>query len=443
MPRLSRSRPMVVLATTLVAATATLTTGFTSPSGAGTTATSGTRHSAPAARAVDGRVPCRDLDTSQPGVTPTAVHLGNVADVTGPVPGLFRSAQQAVEAYVASFNARRDLCGRSVVLDLHDSRTDAARDRHAYSRICEQDLAAVGSMSAFDNGGAAIAEECGLPDLRAGSVTAERRACATCLAVHPTDPATVGRAVPRHLARTAADSVAHAAVIYLDEPSNEAAARAALIAADREGWTVVYTQAVSQVEPSYLPYAQQIEAHGVRLVWFFGHAGATVRLQEAMREWGYVPELFLQDEVIYTPAYVRMAGPNAVGVLTNLPHALVGDRSRPEVRRYRRWLARVHPGARPDGHGLWAWSAAKLALTTMHALGGALGREQLLRALAETRSWAPGGLHPPQQVGTQRESGCELLARRDEDRWRQVTTDGFLCAPLARGDSTRTAAGPT
>ena len=38
----------------------------------------------------------------------------------------------------------------------------------------------VGSMSAFDSGGAAAAESCGLPDLRSAAVTRDRDACATC-----------------------------------------------------------------------------------------------------------------------------------------------------------------------------------------------------------------------------------------------------------------------
>lgn len=422
MPRNHQLTPATLAATALLVVLAALG----GPAGAGPAG-------APTDRPARAAVPCRDLDTSQPGVTADTVRVANVADVTGPVPDLFLAAQQAVEAYVASFNARHDLCGRAVLLDTHDSRTDAGRDQQAYATACEEDLAAIGSMSAFDSGGAATAEQCGLPDLRAGSVTAERRACDTCLAVHPTDPATVGRAVPRHLARTEPDAVARAAVVYLE--GWEAAAQAALEAADREGWDVVYSQLIAGAEPSYLPYAQQVEARGVRLLWFFGPVPATVRMQEAMRQWGYVPELFLQDETIYDPAYVDAAGPDAQGVLVDLPHALLGDRDDPEVRRYRRWLERVHPDARPSSHGLWAWSAAKLALTTMRDLGGALDRASLLAALREVDAWTAGGLHPAQHVGTQRESRCGLLARREGARWVRVTRDPFLCAPLARADA--------
>ena len=375
--------------------------------------------------------PCADLDTAQVGVGRGQVRIGNVADVTGPVPGLFLAAQQAVEAYVARFNARWDLCGRRVVLDTHDSRTDAAREQVAYAAVCEQDLAAVGSMSAFDGGGARTAEECGLPDLRAETVTAARRGCSTCLAVHPTRPGVVGRAVPRHLAEVEPGPVEHAAILYVDDEQHRADALAAVQAATDEGWNLVYVQAIPPGDMVYLPYAQQVEATGTRLVQFLGPASATVRLQEAMRQWGYVPELFLQDGEVYTPAYVRQAGEDAEGVLTHLPHVLLGERGSTELARYRRWLERVHPGARPEPIGLWAWSAARLLLAEARALRGDLTRERLLVALRDVEGWTAGDLHAPQPVGAQRESRCELLARRTDGAWRQVSA-GFLCAPLAR-----------
>lgn len=373
-----------------------------------------------AARGPSAPAPCRELDARQAGVTSQHVRVANVADITGPVPELFAAAQLAVRAYVAYFNSRWDLCGRTVVLDAHDSRTDAAADQRAYLQVCDEDLAAIGSMSAFDNGGAQTADDCGLPDLRAETVTATRRGCDTCLAVHPTDASLASRAVPRYLARTAPSTVKRAAVLYLDDEYHATAAHAALAAAEREGWNVVYTQAISSAESIYLPYAQQLEERGVRLVHFFGPVPATLRLQQAMRQWGYVPETFLQDATLYSRDYVRAAGRDANGVLVHLPHVLLSDTSQPALRRYRRWLHQTDPEAVPTNYGLWAWSAADLALTMMRSLRGDLDREGLLSALRATRDWTGRGLHALQDVGTQAESRCELLVQRTEDGWTQV-----------------------
>jgi ABC-type branched-subunit amino acid transport system substrate-binding protein len=103
---------------------------------------------------------------NQPGISDSTITIANVADVSGPVPGIFTSAQQAVKAYAAYFNATSSLCGRKLKVLSLDSRTDAAGDQVAYAKACEDAFAAVGSMSAFDAGGAATAQGCGLPDLR-------------------------------------------------------------------------------------------------------------------------------------------------------------------------------------------------------------------------------------------------------------------------------------
>ena len=89
-----------------------------------------------------------------PGITDTEITIGNSSDISGPVPGLFESAQDATKAYVAYFNSTSDICGRKLKLVTYDSRTDAAADQQAYTRACDEVFAMVGSMSAFDSGGA-------------------------------------------------------------------------------------------------------------------------------------------------------------------------------------------------------------------------------------------------------------------------------------------------
>ena len=53
----------------------------------------------------------------------------------------------------------------------YDSRTDAGADQQAYAKGCDEVFATVGSMSAFDSGGAGTAQSCGLPDIRSAAVT--------------------------------------------------------------------------------------------------------------------------------------------------------------------------------------------------------------------------------------------------------------------------------
>ncbi|WP_300601051.1 hypothetical protein, partial [uncultured Nocardioides sp.] len=58
-----------------------------------------------------------------PGITDTTITIGNSSDISGPVPGLFESAQDATKAFVAYFNKSNPdgICGRTLVLKNYDS----------------------------------------------------------------------------------------------------------------------------------------------------------------------------------------------------------------------------------------------------------------------------------------------------------------------------------
>ena len=131
--------------------------GTTTDSGGGTGGggTEGTGGNAAAGGAKAGS--CEGFK-NQTGITDKTITLANVSDISGPVPGIFESAQEATRAYAAYFNATNDICGRKLDVELLDSRADAGADQQAYTKACDEAFAAVGSMSAFDSGGAGTAE---------------------------------------------------------------------------------------------------------------------------------------------------------------------------------------------------------------------------------------------------------------------------------------------
>ncbi|NHA00206.1 hypothetical protein G5V59_08905 [Nocardioides sp. W3-2-3] len=49
---------------------------------------------------------------NQKGITDKTITLANISDISGPVPGIFESAQQATQAYVKYFNSTGSICGR-------------------------------------------------------------------------------------------------------------------------------------------------------------------------------------------------------------------------------------------------------------------------------------------------------------------------------------------
>jgi ABC-type branched-subunit amino acid transport system substrate-binding protein len=418
--RRDRARDLRRIVATVVAAALAATLGPAVDTGAVASGGAGDRAVAAAASSSCGRLGHRT------GVTRRVIRIANVSDVTGPAPGLYLSARQGARAYAAYFNAHARICGRKLKVLALDSATDPVADRAGYAQACSRAFAAVGSASVADDGGAATAQGCRLPDLRAQTFTASRYSCSTCFAAQVDQPHAFENAVPDFfLARTHAATQA-AALLHLDAGSWVAQASAMLHAETTRGMNFVYTAAIDLAEFDYGPYVQQLKTHGVKLVQFAGPPQQALRLAQAMQAAAYVPDVFLLDPGSYT---AQVAGfPAAAGayVPVNFTPFAEAASSR-ELRRYKHWLHVVAPGAAPTPAGLFAWSAARLFARQAVALGGRLSRGRLVRALRGVHRWTDKHVHARQNVGARANGNCWRFLRLGNGRWSPVGGTAYLC----------------
>ncbi len=368
---------------------------------------------------------------NQTGITDDTLTIANVADVSGPVPGIFESARDATRAFAAYFNATSDLCGRKLKVLTLDSRTDAGADQQAYTRACEVAFAAVGSMSAFDSGGASTAERCGLPDIRSSAVTPQRNHCSTCFGAQGVAVNLIPNSVPDFFVRRFPQAVRRAAMLTLDAQAATVNASSAVAGWTKRGFHFVYQANIDVAEFNYAPYVQQLKKRGVRCVRFFGDYFHAVRLAQAMKQQGFEPGLFIEDEAAYDPRYVEQGGDAVEGtyVFLNIVPFEGARRSR-EMQRYETWLQQVHPGAHPDFFGVYAWSAARLFVEQASALGGRLSRDALVQRLRDVRGWTGDGIHSPQPVGAKRTSECFNVLQLQHGKWRQRSPGKYVCDGL-------------
>jgi ABC-type branched-subunit amino acid transport system substrate-binding protein len=394
--------------------TAVTTTPIPTPSGVGTSAAH------PAA------VSCAGF-RDQTGVTDSTVTIANVSDLSGPVPGIFVSAQQAVRAFVAYFNATSSLCGRKLSLLAIDSRTDPVGDQTGYQTACVQSFAAVGSMAAFDAGGARTAQNCGLPDLRSQSVSDERNACTTCFGAQATQLHAFQNAVPDFFLVHDHAATQKAAMLYVDEAASVDNAKYTERAEEMRGWHFVYAGAFDVAAFNYGPYIQQLKSTGSRLVQFVGSPDQAVRMAQAMHDVSYRPDVYLLDPTAYTPAYAG-AGPEVEGTYVALNFTPFEEAAgNPELRLYEEWLQQVAPGATPTYFGVYAWSAARLFVEKAVALGGRFDRARLIAAVRTVHAWTSDGLHAPQDVGGKTNGNCWRFVRLHDGRWYPVGGTRYLC----------------
>ncbi|RNL78366.1 ABC transporter substrate-binding protein [Nocardioides marmorisolisilvae] len=363
----------------------------------------------------------------QTGITDTTVTIANASDITGPVPGIFNSAQQATRAFAAYFNAHSSLCGRKLqVLDL-DTRTDAGGDQRAYVTACDKAFAAVGSMSAFDSGGAATADQCGLPDIRSQSVSDTRNDCRTCFGAQATELHAFQNAIPDFLVSRHGAAAKKSAIIYVREAAAVETAKYTKLAEEKRGMKFVYDTTFDVAEFNYAPYVQAMKDKGVRLVQFIGSSDQAVRMAQAMQTYQFKPDVFVQDATAYNQSFLKTGGSAVEGAyiyVNFLPFEAAGGNQ--EMKLYRAWLQQVAPGAVPSYFGLYAWSAARLFTEQAQALGSNLTRANLVRRIRAVSLWTDHGLHAPQPVGPKKNSSCWRFLRAHDGRWVTIGND-YIC----------------
>ncbi len=366
-----------------------------------------------------------------PGITDTTLTIGNSSDISGPVPGLFQASRDATTAFVAYFNAAfpDGICGRKLALELYDSRTDATADQQAYAAGCDDVFAMVGSMSAFDSGGAATAEDCGLPDVRSTSVTVERNRCGTCFGAQSTNTGEVQNATPDYIVKTYPDEAKRAAFFFIDAGAAAQNGPRQAAAMEKRGMDFDVVQGIGTSEFNYVPYVQQLKDNDIAVVFFTGAYQQSARLRQAMAQQGYEPTLYVRDPTDYQPGYVQVGGAAVDGTVVYLNFVPFEEASRnPEMSLYLSYLERVKPGAAPSFFGVFSWSAARLFVEKALALGGDLTRESLVSSLRATKDWDGNGLHAEQHPGPHRTGECFRLIRLTDGRWTPLGGTAYRCS---------------
>ena len=405
---------------------AALTTGGTATGG--TTGAIGTTGGATGGSATGGTTGPASTDwTKMPaggnggatdvGVTANSITVANVSDVSGAVPGLFEDARFAVQAYFKYFAARYGtLYGRKINVLALDSQLDSGANRSASIQACNESFSGVGSVSAFDQGGAPVIAACkskgGLyPDLRGLATTDQMKAVSN---VYPVDAAGVGGTRSLGQFGWVKDkfpaAIKKAAYVFSDgEVTRQTSSQ------DEEGTTKVLgynwvaTIPVATTETNYGPAAQQIKSAGAQYVTFVGAYQQAASLARSMKSLGWTPQVYAPTVTAYTPNFITQAGDalagnyTYVGVISALNEEMQGN---PELQLYAQWLQQVKPGALPTNIGAFAWGAAQLWLQKMIEIGPRPTRGALLAKIAAVHRFTGNGLFPGQDVGGRNLGDC-------------------------------------
>jgi ABC-type branched-subunit amino acid transport system substrate-binding protein len=362
------------------------------------------------------------------GVTATEITVAVLTDRTGPVPGIFEPSVQAMTAWANYINSKGGIYGRKIKILPIDSKTSTADNRAGAIQACGQAFAIVGSMSAYDDGGAPEISKCGIPDIPATVVNPPRDQVATSFPAFPNLRHYV-LGSKKLLSDENPEAPKTAAMLWLNASVATYNAQKNMDAGSSIGYNWVYKRQVEVVEPNYTPYVVDMKGKNVQYVSMVGDNNSIARMLKAFQSQNYIPKVREFDTVIYDPKFLSQAGAAAEGVYTSITVTPLEEAaSNPEYSLYINSLKRSG-SAKPDGFfGAYAWSAGRLFQETLEKIGPQVTRAKVVDYLKNLHSWDGHGLHAAHDIGNKTAANCFVsLVVKGGKFVRHAPAKGFDC----------------
>ena len=367
------------------------------------------------------------------GVTATAITVGNVSDLSGPVPGLFQGAVNGTESYFAYLNSQGGIDGRQVKLQASDGQTDCTANQNAHSSQLDNVFAFVGSFSLYDDCGTkVVAARPDVPDVS--------------FALGPkTQANTVNQFSPQYLpaggatgpfcyfAQKYPDKVKAVGSIYSNIPAAANSQKAAENAAAQCGWKFIASIPAGATDTTFNAQINRMRSDGVKLVYVVAQTvGNMAEMKKEADAQNWHP-LWVVPVAYSSQFFDLMGSPEAAeGVVGyNLYALFLGqDEAKrfTEVALFQQWMKRVHPEASLDLFAMYGWAAAKLFSEQVKAVGPKLTRKAFLAAIRTQHSYDAGKLLAASDVGGHQPPKCYVLWQARAGSFQRMdSADDYRC----------------
>jgi ABC-type branched-subunit amino acid transport system substrate-binding protein len=420
--------------TTTTIANSTATTTASGTPGGGTVAAGGSPSGggAPVTGAATSNAACGPDGNETPaagnggatatGVTATTISVGNIASITGVVPGLTQSAQQATEAWAAYVNSQGGICGRQIKVVPYDDANSSTQSYADTVQACSATFAMVGNASGFDDGSAQAANACQLP-IMAGEVSTDAAGASPYIyGASPGLAHYTALGAAEYLARTYPSAVKHAAMIYLEVPATQENATQEVKAYTSVGFDYVYDASATPTQPNYAANVEAMQSAGVQYVTEYSDDASAERLLQSMEQYNFDPQVIDWFSEEYSPQFAQQTEPSSNGdlVLVSATAQYTDAPENSELQLFESWMNRVAPGYHQDIFAILAWSAGLAFEQAAKAVGPDLTRPALLAQIQKITSWTGDGIQPSVDIGQKIPSKCFSYAKIENGAFERV-----------------------
>jgi ABC-type branched-subunit amino acid transport system substrate-binding protein len=399
----------------------TATTGGTTTGGTATGGTTGGSASTAGGGAFNGN----NGGATDTGVTANSLSLGIVADLSGPIPGLFQGAVRGTQAYLAKVNSEGGVFGRQLKLDVGDSQLDCGQYKAQTQDKVEHDFALVGSFSLYDS--------CGVDVLKAHPTVSDVHSALSTQAQNVNNNFSVAplgsgwRTGPlTYYKKKFGDAWQHIGSIYAGVGGGKQTWLAAKAVIQKPGtsWTghVSYDAAYQPTDTDFTADIIRMQRNGVKMIYMIAGDNAgdanvlhAVRQQASSRGWPVVFGGSAYDTEFLKRAKSDLQASGVGPTYEDQQYAMFFNsadaQAIPAVKDFQTWYGRVSGGSAPDLFAAYGWSSAELVVQALKAAGPKAVRKTLFDQLKKVHTFGAGGLLAPADPGRNKPGNCWIFSQ--------------------------------
>jgi ABC-type branched-subunit amino acid transport system substrate-binding protein len=366
-----------------------------------------------------------------PGVTATSVTVGQVDDLTAPLPGLFKGAEDGTEAYFDYINSTGGVHGRMIKLDAQDSAYSDGTVANATAAQIKNDFALVGGFSLDDAAEEPLVKAAGMPDI-AYPLDPDLANLPDSYSPVPNTANDYPLAIFKVLKEKFPSQIKHMGILWANATASTASAEKAFErAATHEGFKIVYDSGFTPAQTTFLPNVLKMKAEGVTMFFTTQMPDAyAATLAEEMQQQNFDPIVVQGDA--YSSNLVKDGGSAVNNMYIELGYVLYlgADDNTPAVKLFNHWMLVADPQANFELQSLYGWASAELFVQALKNAGSPPTRTSLEAALDKVTSFDADGLTIVGDPSTNVPGDCGLLAQvRNGQIVRVPPTPktGFIC----------------
>ena len=372
-------------------------------------------------------------------MTATSVTVGQVDDLSLPIAGLFKGAEQGTQAYFDYVNSQGGVNGRKVILDARDSQYQGGVVAGATENIIQRDFAMVGGFSLLDSAELPLIDLEHMPDVAFPlDVSLSESPYVYSPAPNPTEDESVGFA--KYLKEKYPQAIKHVGILWAMATPSTSETEAGFESALRsQGFHIVYDDGFTDTEFTFLSQVLAMKADGVKLFYSTEMPDFdAATLAKEMEQQNFRP--IVVQGAAYSAAFLQDAGGEAQGTYIEQAYPLYLPGSQdskdvPAAKMFDHWMKVVSSNPDFEIEAVYGWMSAQLFVEALKNAGSPPTRAGLFAALDKITNFDAGGMISPSDPAHNIPPDCWVLGQVKGNSIVRVPPDpktGFVCSPGGR-----------